>query len=170
MALVLAHVVDGHDGRVPQVGGGLGFVAEPLDVVRRSEQPGQQHLQRQEPAGRLLADLVDDAHAAAAELLEQLVAAEFTRWLQRQGQDGRRKRHAARRQTAKLLGVGEVGPQHVGVLGMRREELLAGNALALVLAREILGEHLTESVVGGQFVGHGPSLFGWHALRNEGRG
>jgi hypothetical protein len=77
---VLADAEDRHDVGVVQPAGGLGLAAEA--VQPRLRRP-QQHLQGDAPAERQLLGLVDDAHAAAADLAHQPVVAEHRRdsWL-----------------------------------------------------------------------------------------
>ena len=76
LALVLADLVDRHDAGVVEVAGGLGLGVEPLDVGLAGELPGQDHLQGHEAVEAHLPGLVDDAHAAAGDLAEDLVVAE----------------------------------------------------------------------------------------------
>ena len=62
--------------RMIEVGGGLGFGAEALHVGRRSQLARQDHLQGDDAIQADLPGLVDHAHAAAGDLLQQLVIAE----------------------------------------------------------------------------------------------
>src|SRR5439155_3765721 len=70
---VLAGLVDGGDGRVLQPGDRLGLGAEAGQVGGGGVAAGEDHLQRDEAVERPLAGEVDDAHAAAADLADQLV-------------------------------------------------------------------------------------------------
>ena len=74
-----ADLVDGDDVRVLEPGGGLGLGAEPGAVGVGRQVRLADHLQRDDPVEALLPGLVDDAHAAAAEFLEQLEVAELAR-------------------------------------------------------------------------------------------
>src|SRR5262249_31610311 len=65
-AAELADLVDRHNVRMVQVGGGLGFAAEALHVRVRGQVPGADHLEGDGAVERQLAGLVDDGHAAAA--------------------------------------------------------------------------------------------------------
>ena len=76
LALVLADLVDRHDARVVEVGGGLGLGVEPPDVGLVGELAGEDHLERDGPVEADLPGLVDDAHAAAGDLADDLVVAE----------------------------------------------------------------------------------------------
>src|SRR5262249_40519798 len=53
-----------------------GFAVEALDGPRRQVQGAAQHLERHAPVERHLAGLVDDAHAAAADLPDDLEIAQ----------------------------------------------------------------------------------------------
>ena len=76
-AFVLADFVDLHDVRVLQARDGFGFGAESSPLVRRGVLAGQDHLQGDDAVERDLPGLVDDAHAAAAELAEDFVAGDI---------------------------------------------------------------------------------------------
>jgi hypothetical protein len=78
-AVVLAHLVDGDDVRVVERGRRLRLVAEAMDGGLVGEPGAQDHLERHGAAEARVARLVDDAHAAAAELLEDLVVGEARR-------------------------------------------------------------------------------------------
>ncbi len=70
VALVLAHAEDLHDVRMVQRGHQVGLAAEPLQRRRPVEQPPREDLQRHPPPERLLDRLVDDPHAAPADLAD----------------------------------------------------------------------------------------------------
>src|SRR5207302_10180813 len=70
-AALAADRVDGHDVRVMQMGGGPGLVLEALQLPRIERQGKRQHLQGDAPAEGQLFSLVDDAHAAAADLVQE---------------------------------------------------------------------------------------------------
>jgi hypothetical protein len=72
-AVVLADLVDLHDVGVVQAGDGLGLGAEAVPVGRAGVAARQDHLQRHHPVGLHLARLVDDAHAALGDYLQDLV-------------------------------------------------------------------------------------------------
>ena len=76
LALVLADLVDRHDARMVEVRGGLGLDVEPLDVGLGGELAGEDHLERDGAVEAHLPGLVDDAHAAAGDLADELVVAE----------------------------------------------------------------------------------------------
>ena len=69
LAVVLADLVDRHDARVVEQGDGLGLVLEPAQLVVVGQDAGLDHLEGDGPVEADLAGLVDDAHAAAAQLL-----------------------------------------------------------------------------------------------------
>ena len=84
--VVLADLVDLDDVRVLQPGDGPGFLIEAGELLRAGVPAGENHLEGDEPIQPRLPGLVDDAHAAAAQLREDLVAGnlrEFTRSLSR---------------------------------------------------------------------------------------
>ena len=76
LAVVLADLVDRHDPGVVEQGDGLGLVLEPPQLGVVGQDAGLDHLERDGPVEADLPGLVDDAHAAAAELLLKLVVAE----------------------------------------------------------------------------------------------
>ena len=78
-AALAADRVDGHDVGVVQLGGGLGLVLEALQVLGVQRRGERQHLQRDAPAQGQLHGLVDDAHAAAADLADDLEIAQRCR-------------------------------------------------------------------------------------------
>ena len=74
LALVLADLVDGDDVGVLQGGRGLRLQAETLHVLGSGELAGQDHLDGHDAVKRHLPRLVHDAHAAAAQLAQDLIA------------------------------------------------------------------------------------------------
>jgi hypothetical protein len=78
-AVALADAEDGDDIRVVQPRRGPGFEAEPLEMgpIRRAR--GPEYLERHMAAEGLLHGLIDDAHAAPADLVEDPIIAEPAR-------------------------------------------------------------------------------------------
>ena len=76
LALMLADLVDRDDAGVVEQRDGLGLVLEAAELGVAGEQAGPDHLQGHRAVERDLAGLVDDAHAAAAQLAPDLVIAE----------------------------------------------------------------------------------------------
>ncbi len=72
-ALKLGDLVDRDDIGVVEIGGELGFAEEPLSLLVAGHLAREDHLRGDEPFDRLLPGLVDDAHAAASDLLQDLV-------------------------------------------------------------------------------------------------
>ncbi len=68
--------VNRHNVRVMQLGGGLGLIAEALQVFGVERGGERQHLERDAPSQRELHGLVDDAHAAAADFAHDLEVAQ----------------------------------------------------------------------------------------------
>src|SRR5579884_3703069 len=66
--LVLADLVDRYDVGMVQLGSGAGLAVEALTKSDVAEGVSRQHLQGDAPAQRHLFGLIDDAHAAAADL------------------------------------------------------------------------------------------------------
>jgi NADPH-dependent ferric siderophore reductase len=109
---LLVGVEDGHDVRMVQPRGRLGLAQEELEGPGMvAAQPLRQALQGDDAAEPGIAGLVDDAHPAAADLLEQLVAD--------LADEGRRR---------------AVGDPVADALGCRREDVARGAAL---LAQEL---------------------------------
>ena len=71
---VLADLVDLHDVRVLQTGDRLGLGVEPGQLLRPGVCAGQHHLQGDDAVQLRLPRLVDDAHAAAAQLGQDRIA------------------------------------------------------------------------------------------------
>ena len=69
-------VVGADDVRVVELGNGAGFETEPLQVRRIVHAVRRQHFDRHAPLHELVLGQVDAAHAALADLAEQLVFAE----------------------------------------------------------------------------------------------
>jgi hypothetical protein len=76
LAGVFADLVDRHDVRVIQPGGRLRLQLEAADGARRGQALAQDHLQGHGAVQRHLAGPEDDAHTAAGDLFQQLVAGE----------------------------------------------------------------------------------------------
>ena len=70
----VADVVDLHDAGVPQARDRFGLGAEPRHGRRPGMQAGQDHLERAGAVECHIACQVDDSHAAAAQLAEDLIA------------------------------------------------------------------------------------------------
>jgi hypothetical protein len=77
LTLMFADLVDGHDMRMIQICSGLGLHAEALDVRRRCQLSGENHLQGDNAIKTDLLGHVDHAHAATGDFLQQLVVAEI---------------------------------------------------------------------------------------------
>ena len=78
-ALLLPDGEHGHDVRVMQLGGRLGFVAEAGDLPLIEHRGERQNFQRHLAIERLLVCFVDDAHAAAADLADDPILADLPR-------------------------------------------------------------------------------------------
>ncbi len=87
-AVVLTDFIERHDVGVVQVGGGLRLDAEPLDEFGRGQAAGQDHLEGDKTVQTDLPGLVDHAHGAAGDFLDQFVIAEIA-----QGGAGGRRSH-----------------------------------------------------------------------------
>ena len=74
LAVGLHDVVHGHDAGVLERGGGLRLVDEPLPALRVGDRVSGEDLEGDEAAEQGVAGLVDDAHAALPELLDDAVA------------------------------------------------------------------------------------------------
>ena len=91
LALAEADFVDGDDVGMLQRRGGHGLGAETLHRLRRRVRPEQEQLESDDPIQALLAGLIDHAHAAVPNLLQQLVVSESAelRKARRRGGSGR---------------------------------------------------------------------------------
>jgi hypothetical protein len=76
LPVMLADLVDGDDVRMIEVGRRLGLSVEALDFRFAGELAGQDHLEGDDSIEADLPGAIDDAHAAAGDLLEQLIVAE----------------------------------------------------------------------------------------------
>jgi hypothetical protein len=75
---VLPDLVNRHNVRMVQVGRHLGLAAKACHFARGGQLTGQDHLQSDDAVEALLPRPIDDAHAAAGDLVEQLVVADAT--------------------------------------------------------------------------------------------
>ncbi len=154
---VFAHLVDGHDVRMVEVGRRLRLALEALHVQRRRQLAGQDHLQRHDAVEAHLPGLEDHAHAAAGDLLEDLVVAEVThvvaerrhavgRAVRAHGRrfgGGRRDRHG---EPGELLAVGEERSEFVGQVRMLRKQLLTVGRLSRFDCLDEGGQHLLQAL------------------------
>ena len=163
LAVVLADLVDGHDVRVVEVGRRLRLGAEALHVGRRRQLAGQDHLEGDDAVQAHLPRLVDDAHAAAGDLLQQLVVAEVAHRRPRghgRALPGCQGRRGAERlgQAAKLVLVGEEGPQFPGEVGVPAQQLVSVGSLAETFRLQVVGQDAVDALFAlarnGGFVGH----------------
>ena len=88
-AALAADGVDRDDVRVVQAGGGLGLDLEPLELPGVERRGERQDLQRHAAAERDLLGLVDDPHAAAADLAEDAEVAQDAQLVEGSGAPGR---------------------------------------------------------------------------------
>src|SRR5712691_3723809 len=77
LLLVLADLVDGHDVRVIQAGGRLGFPLEPSYFVGAGEAARVDHFKRDSPLEADLPGAIDLAHSARTDYLAQFVIAKM---------------------------------------------------------------------------------------------
>ncbi len=105
-ALVLAEVVDADDRGVVELGGGLGLAEEAPARHVVLEVPREEDLERERPVELGVARAVDDAHAAARDLLEEHVAPE-------RSERGRRERSRRRGARRRPVGAGAADPGQV---------------------------------------------------------
>ena len=78
LSFVLAGLVDRYDARMVQQCDRLGLVLEPAELNIVGQDPGPDHLEGDRPVEAYLEGLVDDPHAAAAQLSLDLVIAEVS--------------------------------------------------------------------------------------------
>lgn len=76
--VLLANLIDGNDARMFQFCGSFRLRLKTLDFAGSCRLAGQDHLQRNSPLESLLPCLVNNAHAAASDFLNQLVFPEVT--------------------------------------------------------------------------------------------
>ena len=144
--VVLADAEDRHDVRVVQPRRGPGLAVEPADLLGGPGDARGQHLQGDVPAERLLLGLVDDAHAAAADLAEDAVVAQPL-------EGGPRPARPPPEGVVGQVALGlelldeEQGREEVadlvGELGVARGELAGGGPLAAAEAvEELLGQRV----------------------------
>ena len=85
VTVLLRHFVDRDDVGMLQTGRGFGFGAKPLHIGGAGQLAGQDHLHRYSPIQAWLARFIDHPHAAARDLLQQLVIAEVAKLSARGG-------------------------------------------------------------------------------------
>jgi len=142
MAGVGADLVDGQDVGVVEVGGGLGLGAEALQVGRGRPRAGQQHLEGDDATQAFLPRLVDDAHAAARDLVEHLVIAEVAE-LARPGRQQVAQRGG---EAVEVVLVGEEGGQVVGQLGVFVEQFFPAGGGSVLERTQVAGQHLVQTL------------------------
>jgi len=76
LPVLFAHVIDGDDVGMFQVGRRFGLDIETSDVFLGGQIARQYHLQRNDAVSLYLAGLVNDAHATASDLAQEFVVAE----------------------------------------------------------------------------------------------
>jgi hypothetical protein len=156
-AVILADVVDGDDVGVVEVARGRRLDVEALQGVGRPRQAAQDHLEGDLAVDAHLPGPVDDAHAAARDLAEQLVIAEALRRGPRA--PGRAARRGQRRQ---LVAVGEEVVQLRRQVGVPGDELLAVGRPPGLLGLEVVRQGVVQPALpcrGGRFVAdHDPVL------------
>ena len=175
----LADFVDRHDVRMVQAGRGLGFGSEALQIRRTSQAAGPDHFHGHQAMEALLLGLVDHAHAALANLLEQVVIAKGAPLGWRRGSGGtaiggcRKRRVPGKRsglenrlgdpaqrggQLIELVLTGEEFSQLGGKLGMAGQELRPIGGRTAFRSLDVLQEHFVEALVRsaqvGLLVGH----------------
>src|SRR5438128_2836450 len=132
----IADVVDRHDVGMIEIGRLFSLVAEALDLLRRGTRTGQNHLQGDDAIETLLPRFVDDAHAAALDLVEELVVAEVAPCLR--DAKRRRDRHG---QGGVFLARGSIGAilslgLHLASRRWRRKRSRVGETGDMILLRE----------------------------------
>jgi hypothetical protein len=157
-AVVLAHLVNLDDVGVLQPGDRLGFPTEACQLVGAGVGPGTQDLQRHHPVQGELPGTVDGAHAALADLLQDLVTRDH-RPAPRRGRDrhrlggvGRRQRRSGvegRAGSQRLIDL-ELHPQLLGQVGEALLVLGQRRRLAPLLAEE---ELLVDQIEDGLGIG-----------------
>jgi hypothetical protein len=75
LAVQLPNFVDGHDVRMTETGGGLGFAAKTLESAAPGEFSKENHLDGDDPVEAALTGLVNQAHPAACDFFEQFIVA-----------------------------------------------------------------------------------------------
>ena len=156
-------LVDRHDVRVVEAGRRLGLEEEPPPLGLRGERAGLDDLQRDDAVEAPLAGLVDDAHAAPRDLLQQLEVAEVQA---EGGRSGRRRPRPGRGpgRRPRRLGGGGIGsglgarlvPLPRGAEGRRDRRLLSREPGEVILERRALAPtpaqlHLEREQLGQQF-------------------
>ncbi len=146
---MVADFIDGRHVRMVQPGGRLGLAAKPREVGCGGQLAAKDHLERHDPSEADLPRAEHDAHAAATDLLENLVIADALT-----GLEGRRPARGARgaldriehlRHAGKILGHHGRRPKHadfVDQVGMPPSQSLEVGILTVPR----LGSHFVEQV------------------------
>ena len=139
LSFMHADLIDRHDARMLQVGGRLGFHLETADVGLRNQAAVADQLDGDRAVQAELPGLVDHAHAAASQLLQQFVVADVA--------DSRSGRASLRAERGELVLGGEQVPQLFGELGMPRQPGFPIGVLARVRRFQVGGDDLVEAVL-----------------------
>ena len=145
LAFVLAHLEHLDDAGVPHAGGEFRFDAEARSLLLAGGVARKDHLQRRGTVQGQVPGLVDDAHAAAADFGEDLVARDGHA---HRGAGGRRGRDEPSRRTVRLL-LRDAG-RRGQVVRRGRLEQGAGHAFLFRIARQ--GDALVCLLPGGQLL------------------
>ena len=118
-AVTLAHIEDRHDPRMVEPGRGFGLATKSGEIGPAGEVAAQEHFEGDRAAEALLRGAVDDAHTAAADLLDQLVIAEGGRKRRRAGREPRTARPDGGFTEHHLIDASLATLEHCGLFGDR---------------------------------------------------
>ena len=148
IAGILADAEHRHDVGVVQLGRRLGFAGEPLGRFRVGQELAGQHLDGHAAAQRHLLGLVDDSHAAPADLPHDPVVPEPLRGTRRSN-FGQSLRHVPFRHLFDQLDGRQNTADFRGVLGVRQLVFRDGWRLAALQPfQKLVGEPIDQLVFG----------------------
>ena len=154
------------------------LAAEALHLLLAGQLTGEDHLEGHDPVERHVSGLVDDPHAAAGDLLQQLVIAEEADRCRRSvarravpdcGNVGGLRCRYSPGKACKLFLVLEEGPQLVGEVGVLGQPGVARERRARLDSGQVLGQGLVDLLFprGTRCgVGHGLHSQLWRFCRN----
>ena len=179
LSLVLADFENGHDAWMVELRRCFCLGMKPLDLLRAGQLSGKDQLQGHDPLEVHLAGLVDDAHPAARDLLQQLIIAEVAELgagarrthgglIERGLIDSRKPGRGTERRSGLLeaVAVGKERGQVPGQVRVLRQQRLLIEGMAFLDRFQVVGDDLVDVLLMSRFVrvGRHGSFLRWEVV------